>query len=105
MSSNLIVISSQFGNTPLHQAVENGNIEVVRLLLLSQANMKIKNNVSTAISSLRAIMLHYLIIMVHGVKLNGSAGWSVKGRVGARGWVSVDSIIVTIDELCARTIH
>ena len=39
---------------PLHQAVENGHIEVVTLLLLSQANMEIKNNVSTVISSLRA---------------------------------------------------
>ena len=75
-------ISSQLGNTPLHRAVENRHIEVVKLLLLSQANMEIKNNVSTAISSLRAIMLHYLIIMVHGVKLNGSAGWSVGGQVG-----------------------
>ena len=45
-------------------AAINGHIEVVRLLLLSKANMEIKNNVSTAISSLRAIMLHYLIITV-----------------------------------------
>ena len=63
------ISSPQLGYTPLHWAVNSGEIEVVRLLLLSQANMEIKNNVSTAISSLREIMLHYLIIMVHGVKL------------------------------------
>ena len=68
------ISSPQFGYTSLHRAVSSGHIEVVRLLLLSQANMEIKNNVSTAISSLRAIMLHYLIIMVHGVKLDGSPG-------------------------------
>ena len=68
------ISSPQFGYTPLHWAVSSGHIEAVRLLLLSHANMEIKNNVSTAISSLRAIMLHYLIIMVHGVKLDGSPG-------------------------------
>ena len=76
------IIFQQFGNTPLHDAVSGGRIEVVRLLLLFQANMEIKNNVSTAISSLREIMLHYLIIMVHGVKLDGSADWSIGGQVG-----------------------
>ena len=70
----MCLIYLQSGDTPLHLAVENGHIEVVRLLLLSQVNVKIKNNVSTAISSLRAIMLHYLIIMVHGVKLDRSPG-------------------------------
>ena len=40
----------QLGNTPLHRAVENGHIEVVKELLLSQAKLDIKNNVSTAIS-------------------------------------------------------
>ena len=44
--------------------------------------MEIKNNVSTAISSLREIMLHYLIIMVHGVKLDGSPGQLVGRLVG-----------------------
>ena len=39
------------GNTPLHLAVENGHSEVVKELLLSQAKLDIKNNVSTAISS------------------------------------------------------
>ena len=66
------ISSPQRGNTPLHWAVISGQIEVVRLLLLSQANMEIKNNVSTAMSCLRAIMLHYLMIMVHGVKLDES---------------------------------
>ena len=42
---------SQLGNTPLQRAVEKGHAEVVRQLLLSQANLGIKNNVSTAISS------------------------------------------------------
>ena len=65
---------SEAGYTPLHEAVENGHNEVVRLLLLSRANMEIKNNVSTAISSLRVNHVHYLIIMVHGVKLDGSPG-------------------------------
>ena len=41
----------QYGDTPLHLAVEKGHIEVVRQLLLSQAKQDIKNNVSTAISS------------------------------------------------------
>ena len=79
------IIYQQLGNTPLHDAVYDGHIEVVRLLLLSQANMEIKNNVSTAISSLREIMLHYLIIMVHGVKVDGSPGQSVSGW-GGSGW-------------------
>ena len=59
-----ITFFSQLGNTPLHWAIKNGRTEVVRLLLLSQANMEIKNNVSTAIFSIKAIMLHYLMIMV-----------------------------------------
>ena len=54
----------QSGNTPLHDAVRGGHIEVVRLLLLSQANMEIKNNVSTAISSLRAN--HVTLLDHHG---------------------------------------
>ena len=41
----------QLGNTPLHRAVEKGHIEVVKELLLSQAKLDIKSNVSTAISS------------------------------------------------------
>ena len=41
----------QLGNTPLHRAAEKGHTEVVKELLLSQAKLDIKNNVSTAISS------------------------------------------------------
>ena len=41
----------QLGNTPLHRAAEKGHAEVVRQLLLSQAKLDIKDNVSTAISS------------------------------------------------------
>ena len=60
----MCLIYLQFGDTPLHLAVENGHIEVVRLLLLSQVNVKIKNNVSTAISSLRAN--HVTLLDHHG---------------------------------------
>ena len=44
---NISFISPQLGNTSLHLAVEKGHIEVVQLLLMSHANLNIKNNVST----------------------------------------------------------
>ena len=44
---NISFISPQLGNTSLHLAVEKGHIEVVQLLLMSHADLNIKNNVST----------------------------------------------------------
>ena len=41
----------QYGNTPLHDAINRRQIKVVKQLILSQASLDIKNNVSTAISS------------------------------------------------------
>ena len=51
---------SQLGNTPLHLAVERGHSEVVKQLLLSQTNLNIVNNVSSAISSVSTITLYIL---------------------------------------------
>ena len=43
---NISSISPQYGDTPLHPAAYRGHIEVVQLLLMSHANLNIKNNVS-----------------------------------------------------------
>ena len=59
---------SQDGNTPLHRAVEGGHSEVVKQLLLSQANLDIENNVSSAISSVSTITLYF----INRVELDGS---------------------------------
>ena len=69
--------SLQFGWSPLHFAAKNDRPEVVRLLLLSQANMELKNNVSTAISSLRAN--HVTLLDHHGA---WSQTWWVTWLVG-----------------------
>ena len=50
---------SQLGNTSLHWAVEGGHSEVVKQLLLSQANLDIENNVSSVISSVSTITLYF----------------------------------------------
>ena len=44
---NISSISPQYGDTPLHWAAYQGHIEVVQLLLMSHANLNIKNDVST----------------------------------------------------------
>ena len=41
------MFSPQSGNSPLHWASIKGHPEVVKLLVLSHANVNIKNNVST----------------------------------------------------------
>ena len=55
---------SQLGNTPLHDAVDGGHSEVVKQLLLSQANLDIENNVS----SVSTITLYF----ISRVELDGS---------------------------------
>ena len=55
---------SQRGNTPLHKAVEGGHSEVVKQLLLSQANVDIENNVSSVISSVSTITLYFMIAFI-----------------------------------------
>ena len=51
---------SQDGNTPLHLAVKGGHSEVVKQLLMSQTNLDMENNVSSAISSASTITLYIL---------------------------------------------
>ena len=72
---------SQNGDTPLHLAVEGGHSEVVKQLLLSQANLDIKNNVSSAISSVSTITLYF----INRVEFDGSLDRVVGQWVG--GWV------------------
>ena len=52
--------------------------EVVKQLLLSQANVDIKNNVSSAISSISTIML-YLMLMLEWYVMGDPVGRSVGG--------------------------
>ena len=59
---------SQDGDTPILLAVEGGHSEVVKQLLLSQANLDIENNVSSAISSVSTITLYF----INRVELDGS---------------------------------
>ena len=68
---------SQNGDTPLHLAVDGGHFEVVKQLLLSQANLDIENNVSSAISSVNTITLYF----INRVELD----WSLDRAVGL--WV------------------
>ena len=42
-----ILFSSQYRDTALHDASENGHLEVVKLLLQSHANVNVKGTVST----------------------------------------------------------
>ena len=77
----------QLGNTPLHRAVKGGHSEVVKQLLLSQANVDIENNVSSAISSVSTIML-YLMLMLE---------WNLMGHLMGRSvgqwvWLAGDCI-------------
>ena len=85
---------SQLGNTPLHRAVEGGHSEVVKQLLLSQANVDIENNVSSAISFVSTITL-YLMLMLE---------WNLMGHLISRSVGQWVWLAVTAWEACdART--
>ena len=45
------MVLSQNGQTPLHQAAYGGHVELVKLLLLSHANVNTKNIVSAKLST------------------------------------------------------
>ena len=66
------------GNTPLHRAVEGGHSEVVKQLLLSQTNLNIENDVSSAISCASTITLYF----INRVELDGSLDRTVGQWVG-----------------------
>ena len=72
---------SQDGDIPLHLAVDGGHSEVVKQLLLSQANLDIKNNVSSAISSVNTITL-YLMLVLEWNLMDHLIDWSLGGWVG-----------------------
>ena len=60
----IIKLFSQLsGNTPLHRAVNGGHSEVVKQLLLSQANLDMENDVSSAISCVSTITLYFMIVL------------------------------------------
>jgi ankyrin repeat protein len=68
---------SQLGDTPLHRAVDGGHSEMVKQILLSQVNVDVKNNVSSAICS---VSTNTLILNAYvRVELDGSparlVGW------------------------------
>ena len=73
-------LSPQIGNTPLHHAVEGGHSEVMKQLLLFQANVGIENNVSSAIFSVSTITL-YLMLMLEWNLTGHQIGQSVSGWV------------------------
>ena len=66
---------SQRGYTPLHEAVDGGHSEVVKQLLLSQANMDIENNVSSAISSVSMLYFITLFNRVGHLIEQSVSGW------------------------------
>ena len=74
---------SQRGYTPLHEAVDGGHSEVVKQLLLSQANVDIENNVSSA----HLLCQHnYVRFDTHvRVELDESPDWLVDQWVGGCG--------------------
>jgi ankyrin repeat protein len=78
----------QLGNTPLHLAVDGGHSEVVKQLLLAEASMDIKNNVS----SVSTITLYVLVIMLESSLMGHLIGQPVRP-------------IGTVWEACVRTVH